>query len=137
LYRYSNQGWGYQNKRLGNRYHHHTQSSGSSGTNIKLSSKINPIGQWYMYVLHWMGVDKTSEYKHTIVGRMLEVAIEAVPEDEEDNDYVGADEMDVDEEDGYDDDDYSNVSYGNIDYVLCCGGQSSGGDNDDDDCTSL
>jgi hypothetical protein len=99
LYRYSNQGWEYQNKRIRNRYHHHTQSGGSSGTNGKRSSKIKPVKLLYLRVLHWMGVDKTSLDKHTIVGRLLTEPVVAVPEGEVDNDYVSADDMDADEDD--------------------------------------
>jgi hypothetical protein len=66
---YSNQGWEYQNKRIRNRYHHHTQSDGSSGTKGKRSSKIKTLGLWYLRFLHWMGLDKTNEEKFTIVGK--------------------------------------------------------------------
>jgi hypothetical protein len=60
LYRYSNQGWEDQNKRIWSRYYHHTNHGGSNGTNGGRGSKIKPIGLWYLRIMHWLSVDKTA-----------------------------------------------------------------------------
>jgi hypothetical protein len=46
LYRYSKQGWEYQNKRTRNRYRRHTQSGDSAGNKGKMSSKFKHLGVW-------------------------------------------------------------------------------------------
>jgi hypothetical protein len=77
-----------------------------------------------------MKVDKTSEYKNTIVGRLVEEAVMTVPDGEDNDEYVGADDMYVEEKDG-------SASYGSVSSALCCSGEISDGDDADDNCSTI
>jgi hypothetical protein len=81
LYRYSNQGWEYQNKRIRNRYHHHTTRGGSTGTKGGRSSKIKPIGLWFLRIMYWMAIDKTKDTRRTIDDKIYESEVEDSDDD--------------------------------------------------------
>jgi hypothetical protein len=57
LYRFSYQGWEYQNASIRYIYHHRSQHGGSSGKNGARSSKVRPLGMWFLSKLWWMTKD--------------------------------------------------------------------------------
>jgi predicted nucleic acid-binding Zn-ribbon protein len=66
LYRFSNQGWEYQNASIRYIYHHRSQHGGSSGKNGTRSSKVRPLGMWFLRKLWWMTKD-TSVLKPCLI----------------------------------------------------------------------
>jgi hypothetical protein len=54
LYRFSNQGWEYQNASIRYVYHHRSQHGGSSGKYGGRGSKVKPIGMWFLRKLWWL-----------------------------------------------------------------------------------
>jgi hypothetical protein len=66
LYRYSNQGWEYQNSQMKYVYLHRTNRGGSEGTHGERSSKIKHLGRWMLRVLWWMTKELTTRSRVTI-----------------------------------------------------------------------
>jgi hypothetical protein len=71
LYRYSNQGWEYQNSQMKYVYLHRTNRGGSEGTHGGRSSKMKHLGRWMLRVLWWMTKEKTTRGRVTIYGHEL------------------------------------------------------------------
>jgi hypothetical protein len=57
LYRLSNEGWEYQNASIRYVYHHRSQHGGSCGNNGSRSSKVRPLGMWFLRKLWGMTQD--------------------------------------------------------------------------------
>jgi hypothetical protein len=71
LYRYSNQGWEYQNSKMKSVYLHRTNRGGSEGTHGDRSSKMKDLGRWMLRVLWWMTKATTTRSRVTIYGHEL------------------------------------------------------------------
>jgi hypothetical protein len=71
LYRFSNQGWEYQNASIRYVYHHRSQHGGSSGKYGGRGSKVKPIGMWFLRKLWWMTKDTSVLNPCSITGQKL------------------------------------------------------------------
>jgi hypothetical protein len=71
LYRYSNQGWEFQNSQMKYIYMHRTNRGGSEGTSGGQSSKMKPLGRWFLLCLWWLTKEPWVRQRVSIYGRTV------------------------------------------------------------------
>jgi hypothetical protein len=71
LFRYSNQGWEFQNSQTKYIYMHRTNRGGSEGTSGGRSSKMKPLGRWFLRCLWWLTKEPWVRQSVSIYGRTI------------------------------------------------------------------
>jgi hypothetical protein len=56
----------YKNKQIWSHYYYHINHGGSNVTNGGPGSKLKPIGLWFLRIMHWLSVDKTTIQRQAI-----------------------------------------------------------------------